>query len=213
MEEQQPVYYQRKERHFFRSGHNSTVCFAIAVLLFFLPFAEFRCGNMPMIGNTGFGIATGQNWKAATSWNKNEITQKLGEASKVEKGMLKDSPNIFAIVALVTGLFGIGISFSAVRWKSIAGMCAGILSALMLLALLIQFKIEMKSMIGKESQRDDQLGMNLDGIIRIRFTIWYWFSLLLFAAAAFLNYMRDKLALRDAMEAAVDFEFQQKQVT
>jgi len=33
-------------------------------------------------------------------------------------------------------------------------------------------------------------------------------------SAAFFNYMRDKLALRDAMAAAVDFDFQrQEQLT
>lgn len=213
METTVPTGFTNKSDVFFRRRHNGTICFVLAVLLFFLPFAEFRCGNMPMIGNTGFGIAAGQQWKAAASWNTNEITQKLGELPKAGKGVMKDSPNIFAIVALAAGLFGAGIAFSELKWRSMAGMCAGILGALMLLALLIQFKIEMKSMLGKEAKAADYSGMNLGGIVNIHFTTWYWSALLLFIAAAFFNYMRDKLILRDAIDAAIDFEFQQKQVS
>lgn len=89
-------------------------------------------------------------------------------------------------------------------------MCAGILGAVMLLAVLVQFKLEMNSRIKGGEKQDDHLGINMGGIIRMQFTIWYWLSLLSFIAGAFLNYLRDKTALKEAMDSAVDFEFQKK---
>lgn len=162
--------------------------------------------------NTGIGIAVGGNWKISSSWARNQVTEKMGKSGLDNEKMLKEGINIFALAALAAGLFGIGIAFSAFNWRSMAGMCAGILGVLMLLGLMIQYRIEMGSLLNKERVGDDQLGMALGGILKLQFTIWYYLSLMAFAGAAFLNYMRDKILLRDAMAAAVDFDFQRNQV-
>lgn len=208
----QPPVYSRKELDFFRKRHTSTVAFAIGVLLFFLPFAEFKCGNVAIVGNTGIGIAAGQNWKVTRTFGTNELMSQLDESKKGGKDLMKDGPNIFAIAALAAGLFGIAIAFASVKWRSMAGMCAGLFAVVMLIALMVQFRIEMKSMMGKEGKADVSPGMDVGGIIKIEFTIWYYLSVVSFIAAAFINYMRDKIALREAMESALDFEFQQREV-
>lgn len=208
---QQPAIYTKKGNEIFRKRHSSTICFAIGLLLFLLPFAELKCGSIGIVENTGIGIATGLNWKFAPSFGNNEWMSKLNESKKDGKDLMNDGPNIFAIAALIAGLFGAGIAFANVSWRSMAGMCAGILATLMLLALMIQFRISMRSLMSKESV-GDAFNFNMGGIIKIQFTIWYWLSLVSFMAAAFINYMRDKIALREAMELAVDFEFQKKQV-
>jgi hypothetical protein len=208
----QPLLYTGKDLDFFRKRHTGTVSFAIGLLLFLLPFAEFKCGSMALFGNTGIGIATGQNWKVTRSFGSSEFMNKLDDSKQSGKDLMKDGPNIFAISALVAGLFGMAVAFTGAKWRSMAGMCAGLLGAVMLLAMMIQLKLEMKSMMRKEGKGDDHLGIDMDGLIRIQFTAWYYLSLVAFAAAAFLNYMRDKIALREAMESAVDFEFQEKQV-
>jgi hypothetical protein len=208
----QPPVYSRKDLDLFRKRHTGTIAFVTGVLLFFLPFAEFKCGNVAIAGNTGIGMATGQNWKLTRSFGTNEFMSKMDGSKKGEKDLMKDGPNIFAIAALSAGLFGIAIAFANVKWRSMAGMCAGLLAVVMLIALLIQFKLEMKSMMGKGGKGDDSLGMDIGGIIKIQFTVWYYLSLLSFIAAAFFNYMRDKIALREAMESAIDFEFQKKEV-
>lgn len=208
---QPPVIYNKKSVDFFRKRHNSTICFAIGILLFLLPFAEFRCGDIAIVGNTGIGIATGSNWKVSGAWRSNEYIKDIKNPGKVERELMKDGPNIFAIVALVAGVFGIAIAFSAVGWRSMAGMCAGLLGALMLIAMMIQLRIEMGSMTGKDTKSDDRSGLSMDGILRLQFTIWYYFSLVLFILAGFLNYMRDKIALREAMAVAVDFDFQRRE--
>ena len=64
--------------HFYRRRHNSTVAFTIGVLLFLLPFVEFKCGNMAIIGNSGIGLATGSHWKISSSWAKNELRVRIG---------------------------------------------------------------------------------------------------------------------------------------
>lgn len=211
MDTSRPVY-RTKEAEFYRRPHNSTVCFVIAILLFFLPFAEFKCGSVPILTNTGIGIATGGSWKVTKSWRQNELMEKLNVNANQEKEMMKDSPNIFAIVVLVAGIFGIAIAFTPLKGKSMAGMCAGLLAVLMMIALMIQMRMEMSSDLakGKGGKGIDAPGM-VDGILRMQFTVWYYFSLVLFIMAAFLNYMRDRIALRDAMAAAVDFDFQRKE--
>lgn len=205
---QPPVGEDEKEISLLRRRHTSTVCFALALLLFLLPFAEFRCGGVPVIGNTGIGIATGQSWKVARSWNKEELFRGMNHPGADRSSLMRDNPNIFALVALAAGLFGIVIAFTGVRIRNLAGMCAGILGAAMLLAVMIQFRVQMRSYTGNNSFPGS--GLSMGGILRISFTAWYWLSLLLFISAAFLNYMRDKLSLQDAIDRSMDFEFQQK---
>lgn len=195
---------------FYRKRFNSTACFAVAILLFFLPFAEFKCGGMTIIENSGIGIATGQTWKPATGWGKDEFTRKIRESGKSSEYLMKDSVNIFAVAALAAGVFGIAVSFAKVNWRSTAGMCAGILGAAMLIALMIQFRIQMHSALSGRDKTGDGPDLNMGGIIKVQFTFWYYLSLAAFLTGAFLDYMRDKLALRDAMAQAVDFEFQEK---
>ncbi len=199
------------DHQFYRRRHNSTIAFTVGLLLFLLPFIELKCGNMAIVGNSGIGLATGSHWKISGSWAKNELKERTGKGEKELDSLMKEGPNIFAIAALAAGLFGLGIAFSAFSWRSMAGMCAGILAALMLIAVMIQYKIEMKGLTSGKKLGDDQLGLDIGGLIKIQFTIWYYFSLLAFIAAAFFNYMRDKLALRDAMAAAVDFDFQRQE--
>ncbi|MBK6826045.1 MAG: hypothetical protein IPG86_03845 [Chitinophagaceae bacterium] len=199
------------DHQFYRRRHNSTIAFAIGILLFLLPFVEFKCGNMALIGNSGIGLVIGSHWKVSSSWAKNELRERMGKGKTEAESLLKDGPNIFAIAALAAGLFGLGIAFSSFNWRSMAGMCAGILAALMLIAVMVKFKIEMRGLTSGKKLGDDQLGLDVGGLLKIQFTIWYYFSLLAFIAAAFFNYMRDKLALRDAMAAAVDFDFQRQE--
>lgn len=195
---------------FYRKRFNSTVCFTLALLLFFLPFAEFKCGGMTIIENSGIGIATGQPWKPSIGWGKDEFTRKIREAGKNSESLMKDNVNIFALAALAAGVFGIAVAFTRVNWRSTAGMCAGILGAVMLIALMIQFRIQMHSALAGRDKTAGEPDLNMGGIIRVQFTFWYYLSLAAFLTGAFLDYMRDKLALRDAMAQAVDFEFQEK---
>ncbi len=194
---------------FFRKRHTATLPFALGILLFFLPFAEFKCGSMTLIENTGFGIAAGSKWKIDEGFGTNEFMKKLDEKDKTDKELMKEGPNIFAIAALVAGLFGILIGFTKFSWRNLAGMCAGILGAVMLLALMIQFKLLMKSVLSEKAAGEGP-DFDVGGILKLQFTFWYFLSLMSFIAAAFIYYMKGKIALHDAMERSVDFEFQKQ---
>lgn len=207
---QQPVIYSSKGKDFFRKPHNATLCFALGMLLFLLPFAEFKCGSMSLLGNTGIGIAFGQRWKVTAGLGQNEFMKKLDESSEKEKEILTDGLNIFALAALVAGLFGIVVAFTKVKWRVLAGLCAGILGAVMLLALMIQFKLLMRSMLSDKAAGEGP-DFDVGGILKLQFTFWYYLSLLSFITAAFFYYMMGKIALRDAIERSLDFEFQREQ--
>lgn len=208
----QTIPFTRKYDSFFRKPHNGTLCFALAILLFLLPFAEFKCGSVTLLGNTGIGIAIGQPWKVAAGWGKNELMDKLDSAAKKDKDIMKEGPNIFAIVALAAGLFGIIIAFAKFRWRSMAGLCAGILGAVMLLALMIQFKLLMRSVLSEKAAGEGP-DFDVGGILKLQFTFWYYLSLVSFITAAFFHYMRGRIALEDAIEKTVDFDFQKEEDT
>jgi hypothetical protein len=202
------VAYNSDER-FFRKRSPGRIAFALGILLFLMPFAEFKCGNVSIIGNSGLGIALGQPWKIAAGMSSNELMEKIGTATKPGKKMMEDDPNIFALVSLVAALFGLAVSFSSLSWRTLAAICAGILAALMLLAVLIQFKLQMRSLM-QNSYGSSEIGLQMGGLLKMSFTAWFFLSLACFIAAAFFNYMYDRLLLHDAISRSMDFEFQEK---
>jgi len=53
--------------------------------------------------------------------------------------------------------------------------------------------------------------MDFSGLIKVKFTIWYYISLAAFIAAAFFGYKHHTIEMQDAIERQIDFEFQHKQ--
>jgi hypothetical protein len=77
----------------------------------------------------------------------------------------------------------------------------------MLIAVMIQFKILMKSALS-EGAAKSKMDADMSGLIKIKFTIWYYCCFVSFAAAAFFKYKHYRFDMNDAMNGAVDFEFQ-----
>ena len=209
-----PVYYSRNaDDNFFRKKHNTTICFAIGLLLFLMPFAELRCGGMTLMKNSGLGIAIGSEWKVAMGGNS--LMDKMNKDAKGNdaKKALSSGMNIFLLVAIASAIFGLGIAFSEQKWKHTAVMCAGILSALMLIAAMIQLNIALKSGLSKsaDAMEDSKMGGSLGSVIKMKYTIWYYLSLAGFAAAAFFGFKHNKIEMEDALERVHDFEFQHQQ--
>lgn len=197
---------------FFRKRHTVTVAFAVGLILFLLPFAEIRCNDVALAGNTGIGIATGQEWRVVMMGGSNELLKKAGEKDGVnsKENPFKSDPNVFALIAIGVGLAGLAFSFTNQKIRPLLGMSAGILGAVMLIAVMIQLKIVMKSAL---SQKDDKSGLNMDMgmLLKLDFTIWYYISLVSFAAAAFFSYKHYALQLKDEMKRLTEFEFQRQQ--
>ncbi|MDZ4792837.1 MAG: hypothetical protein SGI83_01035 [Bacteroidota bacterium] len=204
-----PVAYTlNKDDSFFRKRHTATVAFAVGLLLFLLPFAELKCGGTALMGNTGAGIAMGNEWKIAMGGN--DILHKMQSATndKETKNALKSGPNVFLLVAIVAGIFGLLMGFFNQPWRHVAGMCAGILCCIMLIAVMIQFKMVLRSSLTNSKELEGMGSMG--GLIKISFTIWYYASLLAFAAAGFFKYKHQQLEMKDAIDRSIDFEFLQK---
>ncbi len=192
---------------FFRKKYVTTWAFAMALLLFLLPFSQVRCGSATLAENSGLGIALGWQWKIAMLGSSNELLKAIKKDEPGNKNQLKERPNVFAIVALLAGLVGLVMSVMAYNNRSLVTMSAGALGVVMLIALLIQFKLVLQSSLSDKGDKE----MNMSSIITVQFTIWYFLSVFLFAAAAFISFKKYKLELQDALKRAYDFEFERQQ--
>ena len=206
----QPVIYTNSSaNNFFRKRYTVTASFAIGILFFLLPFAELKCGSMTLADNTGMGIAIGTQWKVIMASGADDFMKKAKESVKDEKkNPLQTGPNIFAIVSLVTSAIGIAFAFSNQKHRATAGMSAGILAAIMLIAVMVQYKLVMKSALSDNSK--GMMDMNMGMVLKVQFTIWYFLSLASFTAAAFFSYKHHIIEMEDAISKSVDFEFQKK---
>lgn len=199
-----------KANIFFRKRHTNTVSFIVGILLFLLPFAELKCGEVTLLRNTGVGLATGTPWKTSMGTGSNEYMEKFkNPTDKSAKEILSGGVDFFAILALVFALVGVAICFSFHRMRSMAALSTGILAALMLIALLVQYKIAVNSALNNSNELKD---FDLGKMLKLKFTFWYFLSLASFIAAAFFSYRHSRIELEDAMTKSVNFDFQEKAV-
>ena len=201
------VYTNNPADNFFRKRHTATVSFAIGLLLFLLPFAELKCGSTTLAANTGIGIALGKEWKVVMMGNDNDWMKKANSSVKEGKtNPMKSGPDVFAILAIASGLWGLIFSLSHQKQRSLMAICAGILAGIMLIAIMIRFKMILHSSLNEGNDNKVDMGM----LIKINFTVWFYMSLIAFAAAAFFGYKHQKIELQDDIDKVVDFDFQQK---
>ena len=205
----QPTIYTRNSGdNFFRKKHTVTISFALGMLLFLMPFVQLKCASTTLAENSGLGIAMGSEWKVAMVGSMNDLMDKADSTIKdKKKNPLKGTgPNIFAIVSLVAAAVGLAFGLTNQKHRSMIGLSAGILAAIMLIAVMIQYKMGMNSAMkeGNKSAPD----MNMEGMIKIQFTLWYFMSLFSFAAAAFFSFKHHKIEMEDEIARTVDFEFQ-----
>lgn len=206
-EEQVPVLSAGRIDTFFRKKYVTTWAFALGLLLFLLPFSQVKCGSATLAENSGLGIALGWQWKIAMLGSSNELLKAIKKDEPGNKNKLKERPNVFAIVAMLAGLVGLVMSVMAYNNRSLVTMSAGALGVIMLIALLVQYKLVLQSSLSDKSNKE----MDVSSIITVQFTIWYFISVFLFAAAAFISFKKYKLELQDALKRAYDFEFERQQ--
>ena len=206
-EEQEQLISSGSSDAFFKKKYVTTWAFALGLLLFLLPFSQVKCGSATLAENSGLGIAMGWQWKIAMIGSSNELLKAIKKDEPGNKNKFKERPNVFAIVAILAGLVGLVMSVMADNNRSLVTMSAGVLGAIMLIALLVQFKLVLQSSLGDKGDKE----MNMSSIITVQFTIWYFISVFLFAAAAFISFKKYKLELQDALKRAYDFEFERQQ--
>lgn len=193
---------------FFKKPYSLTTFFALGILLFLLPFVQIKCGSQTLAENSGLGIAIGSQWKISPTLGSNEFMKKMNESVKESSSKMKEQPDIILIVALAAGIAGIIVSIARSRFRHLLAMSAGLLAVIMMLAFLIKFKMELNSQLYDKEDKDD-LGMS--SIIKIQFTMWYFLSLLFFAAAAYFGFRQHRDELKERLKSAYDFEFERRE--
>jgi hypothetical protein len=164
----------------------STTAFLIAILLFLLPFAEIKCNGNAIANNTGLGIAMGGEWKEVVSKNL------LGDNSTNDKKEFNQSqdPNIFAIAAFAFGITGLLLAFLNFKGGGRINLFIGLLSAILLIAMLIDLKSKAKS---DTSVKSSDLNLNIGIKITVDGTVWFYLAVILFLAAALFSWQKSKV--------------------
>ena len=175
----------------------TTVCFAVAVLLFFLPFAQVKCNGTTIVQNTGLGIAIGSEWKATGFDTGNFGDQKTNTDKPKKQG-----PNIYAIAALGLGVLGLLISFGNAKSGGLGSVVTGLLSAGALIGLLVDLKnnSDLKAPATPVNKPANDMFGGLGDLNNMRitldFTPWFYIAVIGFLAAAFFGYKRLKAAYK-----------------
>ena len=186
----------------------STVAFAVAVLLFLMPFIDIKCNNMSLQQVSGLQLATGFKMKNNSSDNSflNDIkTDKVDDTiTKATAKTDKKDPNMYALIALGLGVLGLLLSFTNAKAALGGAMVTGVASAGALIGMMLDIKkkvkLDMPDMSDKTPDNDvgntiDKIGDKMNDLtdkmnISVEFTPWFYIAVLAFLAAAFFCYKR-----------------------
>ncbi|OSZ73837.1 hypothetical protein CAP36_17720 [Chitinophagaceae bacterium IBVUCB2] len=171
----------------------STVAFAIAILLFFLPFSEIKCGGQALMNNSGLGFALGKEWKFAGGYGKDMLNDKNSKTGGEKAG----NAQYFIIAAMALGVLGLILSLTEVKTGTRIAMVSGILAAGVLVAFMFDIKKWFNDGMAKQASEKatdgtDSLGLGKMGDVKLSlaFTPWFYIAIIAFLAAAFFCYKR-----------------------
>jgi len=177
---------------FLKSRHTTTTVFALAGLMFLLPFFEIRCNGTALAKASGTDLAFGfemkqsktvNNWSNAFDFNSGD------NRFQTESKMNRKEPNSFAIAALAFSVIGFALSWLHFSGRPLLILVIGLLGAVSLLVLMIQVKSDFKNEL-TEQRNEYGVGISLD------FTAWYFICLFSFIAAAFFSYRHYKYGMK-----------------
>ena len=168
----------------------SSVTFAAAVLLFFLPFAEIKCNSTSLAHNSGLGIAIGKEWKVS----ENAFGGLERDERSSSYANTKNNPNAYALVALILGMAAVILSILNARTAWGIAMISGVLAAISLIGLWIDLKRDKRWSLNESEKAIS--GNNYFGKMEVslQMTPWFYVSVIAFLVAAFFCYKRTQLA-------------------
>jgi hypothetical protein len=138
----------------------SPALFGLTLICFFMPFVTISCQEQPISSFTGVELARGTSVKSPSFG---------GNSSKQEQ----IPPNLFATMALLSGVVGFGTSFLKAKKSAIAPAGAGTAGFILLLML--------------KSQIDGEIAKQGQGILLASYGLGFWLAFLLFISAALVN--------------------------
>ncbi len=185
-----PVYVPAPSTGMFGTKIPSAVAFAIAILLFFLPFSEIKCGGQALMNNSGLGFALGKEWKFAGGYGKDMLNSMNSKTGGEKSG----NAQYFIIAALALGVLGLALSLTEAKSGTRIAMVSGIVAAGALIAFMFDVKKWFNDGIAKQaaekaSTGTDSMGMG-DVKLSLAFTPWFYIVIVAFLAAAFFCYKR-----------------------
>lgn len=152
----------------------SPAIFGIAIICFFLPFINVTCSGEKVATLTGIQLVTGTTI---------EQPSMFGEKKQVRK--VEGEP--LAILAFLSAIVGLGLSFLKSRKSSIAPAIMGIAGLILLLLL--------------KAKLDNDILREGEGMLRLEYEIGFWLTFLLFLFAAgwngFLFFRRERVQEND----------------
>lgn len=154
-----------------RSNFFVTVFFAIALLFFLLPFVKIEVAGELRWTITGIEILSGKLDQTQQIKSKHGFLMSVSTSETIDK-------NIYVASSVFFGLIGCIVSLFNFRAKSIITGVLGILAATCLIILYVQIS----------NQSDNTLASLLKVVFVVKFTLWYFLSLISFLAAAFFSY-------------------------
>ena|SRR5688572_14090677 len=183
------------DENFFRSKYTTTISFAVAVLLFLLPFVEVKCNDESLVQNSGLGLAFGNDFELVDKMKSLRDSVNNGASNK--GGPSKDSGKVyyFALAALLLGITGIILSVTKIR-SGIINTVIGVAAALSLVGLMFHLNHDIDKTTGERI--NDLSGSFKSFKVSLSFTIWYYLSLVCFLAAAFFSFKRGQLLITNS---------------
>jgi hypothetical protein len=197
-----PSYYPPNSRNIFGTKIPASVCFAIGLLLFLLPFAELKCkppkddndGLFQLMklnlaaSNTGLGLAIGNDWKSNIPTAKTIYNDE--NRSDWTKEMRKQKPNTYAVIALVLAALGFVLSLANRRNAAIANIFTGSLAATSLVGLAIDLTRKTNDLMEKINKTSEKSDVAEYTVFTLVFTPWFYVCIVALLTAAFFSYKR-----------------------
>lgn len=183
-----------REAKFYRKNFLSPVTFSLGILLFLLPFVDFKCNGVTITNATGIDLVAGR----VNEKKLKEFAEKGNEQARFSKSG-KTRPSPYAMSALVFAAIGLlgSLFFRRLYWiTTVAGLCA----SLSMLALLIFVQNSIDHYIKVDTSLDKQsMKMSAD------FTFWYYISFFSFLVAAFFAFKRGRMQYLKPRKAGSSF--------
>jgi hypothetical protein len=137
----------------------SPAIFGIALICFFLPFVNVSCQGQKVASYTGIQLVTGTTIEEPSMFGQKQVREVSGEP--------------LAILAFLSGIAGLGLSFLKSKKSAIGPAVVGIVGLISLLLL--------------KSEMDDDILREGGGMLQIEYTAGFWLTFVLYLSAIGLN--------------------------
>lgn len=152
------------------------LAFAVAVVLFFFSFCNFKCSGTTMASLKGINLVTGTHLK--TQADEMLPLSPFANDKKSAKGQEVPSDK-WAVIAFLAGIAGVFVFYKKLKKESLIGTILGAIGFVSLFLLRIGV---IKAVEGQ--------GGEMGAIVEVDFTFAYWLCLLCFLAAGGISYLR-----------------------